>query len=170
VPFGIAVPARDRRHEERERRHEDDGEPDEAGVAIDAGVTSTEQQREAEHEQDVPDDASREGAADNLVQAPVDREERDDQLRGVPECRVEEAADPGTRVVRRVLRRLADQPRERDEREGGEDEKLDVAEVEEQICGDRERREAQQGQEDLSRHAASLAACCAPFSSIGATP
>ncbi len=74
----------------------------------------------------------------------------------VPERRVEEAADPGARVVRRVLRRLADQPRERDERERGEEEELDVAEVEEEVCGDRERREAQQGQEDLSRHAARL--------------
>jgi hypothetical protein len=98
-------------------RHKDDAEPDEARVAIDAGITSAEQQREPEHEQDVPDDASREGAADNLGQAPVDREERNDQLRGVPECRVEEAADPGARVVRCVLRRLADQPREGNERE-----------------------------------------------------
>src|SRR5262245_6212712 len=158
MPFGIAVPARDRRHEERERRHEDEAEPDEARVAIDAVVATAEQKREAEDEQDVPDDASREGAADDLGQAPVDREQRDDKPRGFPERRVEEAADAGAGVVSRVLRRLADQPRERDERERGKDEELDVAEVEEEACGDRDRREAQQGPEDLSRHMARLQA------------
>ena len=36
--------------------------------------------------------------------------------------------------MRRVLGRLADQPGERDERERGEDEQLDVAEIEQEIA------------------------------------
>ena len=46
-----------------------------------------------------------------------DGEERDDQLGRVPEARVQEAADAVARVLGRVLGRLADQPRERQQRE-----------------------------------------------------
>src|SRR5262249_16861369 len=50
------------------------------------------------------------------------RYQRDDELRCVAERRVEEASDSRARVLSGVLRRLADQPGQRDEREGGEDE------------------------------------------------
>ena len=61
-----------------------------------------------------------ERAAHDLRQPGVDREERDDQLGRVAEARVEEAADAGARVLGCVLGRLADQPRERDERDAHE--------------------------------------------------
>ena len=76
---------------------------------------------------------------------------------------------PGPRVLRRVLGRLADQPGERDERERREDEELDVAEIEEEIGGDRDGGQGEGAPEDLPRHAARLPRCCGPFSSIGAT-
>ena len=46
-----------------------------------------------------------------------DGEQRDDQLGRVAEARVQEAADPRAGVLGCVLGRLADQPRERDQRE-----------------------------------------------------
>ena len=82
------------------------------------------------------------------VRPSVDGQERDDQLGRVAERRVEEAADPRPGVVGRVLRRLADQPRERDERERGEDEERDVAELREFVESDDERAERKQGEED----------------------
>ena len=72
------------------------------------------------------------------VSPSVDREHRDDQLRRVAERRVQEAADARAGVVRGVLGRLADQPRERDERERGEDEQRDVAPVERVVGDERE--------------------------------
>jgi hypothetical protein len=44
-------------------------------------------------------------------------------------------------VVRRVLGRLTDQPGERHECERRQDEQLDIAEVEQEVRGNRERRE-----------------------------
>ena len=58
----------------------------------------------------------------DLRQAAVHGEERDDQLRRVAEARVQEAADAGAGVLGRVLRCLADQPGERDERSAREHE------------------------------------------------
>ena len=78
-------------------------------------AAAAEEEREPEHEQEVPDHAARERAAHDLGEAVVDREEGDDQLGRVAEGGVEEAADAGARVVGRVLGRLADQPRERDQ-------------------------------------------------------
>lgn len=46
----------------------------------------------AEHEQQVGEDGAEEGALDDLDLAPHEREERDDELRGVAARRVEEAA------------------------------------------------------------------------------
>ena len=71
----------------------------------------------------------------------MDGDERDDQLGRVAERRVEEAADPGPGVLGRVLGRLADQPRERDERRRGEDELDRLVEVGEVVERDRERPE-----------------------------
>ena len=79
-------------------------------------------EREAEDEQEVADHAPRQRAPDDLGQALGDGEERDDQLGRVAEAGVEEAADPGAGVMGGVLGRLADQPRQRDQGRGGEDE------------------------------------------------
>ena len=63
---------------------------------------------------------------------------------------------PGARVLGRVLGRFADQPRERDERERGEDEERDVAGVGELVDRDRDRRESERRPEELPDHAGSL--------------
>ena len=89
----------------------------EARLAVEP-AGAAEDEREAQHEQEVSDHAARQRAADDLRQALVDGDQRDDQLGRVPEGRVEEAADARAGVVRRVLGRLADQPRQRDERGG----------------------------------------------------
>ena len=91
-------------------------------------------------------------------QAVGDGEQRDDQLGRVAEARVQEAADPRARVFGRVLGRLADQPGERDQRGGGEQEsvvasrwKTNGARI---ATGVSTRRSPQ----DPARHAATLAA------------
>ena len=68
--------------------------------------------------------------AHDLGEAVRHGEQGDDQLRRVAEGRVQEAADARARVVRGVLRRLADQPRERDEGGRGERELERVRRVE----------------------------------------
>ena len=108
--------------------------------------------RRAEDEQDVRDDRAGERAADDVRQAVGDREQRDDQLGRVAEARVQEAADAGAGVLGGVLGRLADQPRERDERERGEDEQRRLVQVEHVTRDEHERREGEQCPEDPPRH------------------
>ena len=84
----------------------------------------------------------------------MDREERDDQLRRVAEARVEEAADAGARVLGRVLGRLADQPRERDERRAREQEEQHLVRVRHVVDEDRHGREGEQRPEDPASQSA----------------
>ena len=109
-------------------------------------------EREPEHEQQVADDRAGQRAADDLGQPFVDRDQGDDQLGRVAERGVEEAADARARVLRRVLGGLADQPRERDQRSGREDEERRVAEVGEVVEGDDDGPEGQAREEDSSDH------------------
>ena len=104
-------------------------------------AAAAEEEREAEHEQQVPDHGAGERAADDLELHRVHREERDDQLRRVAEGRVEEAADAGPGVLGRVLGRLADQPGERDQRGRREDELERLRRVEDVVHEDDDRRE-----------------------------
>src|SRR5262245_41113151 len=60
---------------------------------LQARVAGPDGHREAEDEQDVRDDASRERAADDVRQSVADREDGDDQLGRVAEARVQEPAD-----------------------------------------------------------------------------
>ena len=90
----------------------------------------------------------RQRAADDLELHRVDREEGDDQLRRVAEGGVEEAADARSRVLRRVLGRLPDQPRQRDQRSRREDEldrPVEVGEIVEQHDDRRERERVRRG-------------------------
>ena len=79
-------------------------------------------------------------------------DERDDQLGGVSEGRVEEAADPRPRVLGRVFRGLSDQPGERDEGDCGERELDRLVEVCEVVQRDRERPDEKTGEEDAADH------------------
>ena len=118
----------------------------------------SEEQREAEDEQEVADDAPRQRTANDVGQPLVDGEQGDDQLRRVAEGRVQEPSDPGTGVVRGVLGRFADHPGERDERECCEQEQGHVAQVEDVIREEGEWREGERAPEDVAPHAASVQA------------
>ena len=105
----------------------------------------------------LPDDRARQRAADDVGEPFVDRDQGDDQLGGVAERGVEEAADPGSRVLRRVLGRLADQPGERDQRSCREGEERRVADVREVVERDDDGPEGQPREEYSSSHLAQLA-------------
>jgi hypothetical protein len=104
--------------------------------------------RDAEHEQEVGDDRARERSEHDAVQAAGNGDERDDQLGCVPEARIQVPADPRPRVLGRVLGRLADQPRERDERDCGENEERCLARMGERVDEDRRGREGKRRPED----------------------
>ena len=147
-----AVSGHRRDHERRDgERHETDLH--EQRAPVDRLPVRPRDLRHAEHEQEVRDDAARERAADDDRQVGADREESDDQLGCVPEARVEEAADARPGVLRRVLGRLSDQPRERDERERREDEERHLAGARELVDRDRDRGEEERCPEELRDHA-----------------
>ena len=137
VAVGVASPGRDRRDEEEDDRDGDRPERHEARPAVELAAWPGEE-REAEHEQQVPDHRAGERPAHDLGQSFVHGDEGDDQLRCVPERRVQEASDPRARVLRGMLRRLPDQPRQRDQRCRGEDELDRLVEVGEVVEGDRQ--------------------------------
>ncbi len=148
---GAAAPARDRRNQEEPDREPDHPEREEARPALDGAVPARDE-REPEHEQEVADHRSRQRAADDLGQPLVDGDQGDDQLRGVAERGVEEAADPRPGVLRRVLGRLADQPGERDQGDRGEHEQGRVPEIGQVVEGDDEGTEGQAGEKYSSDH------------------
>jgi hypothetical protein len=147
----VLVPARDRGDQEQQRRAADERQRHERRLPVELAAAA-EEEREPEDEQQVADHAAGQRAAHDLELRRRHREQRDDQLRRVPEGRVEEAADAGAGVVRGMLRRLADQPRERDQRRGGEDEVRGLADAERVVDEDRERRERQRRPEQSACH------------------
>jgi hypothetical protein len=162
VTLRVAVPARDRRDEEQQDRDRDEPELDHQGDQIEplraaALVLAAEDERRTEDEQDVRDDAARERSPHHVRQRGVDGEEGDDQLRRVAEARVEEAADPGPRVLAGVLGRLADQPGERHQRGSRSDEQRRVADVEDVPEENHEGGQDERRPEELPAHAATLA-------------
>ncbi len=70
----------------------------------------------------------------------------------LPKLALRKPPTPGADVLARVLRRLADQPRERDERGGREHEQAGVADVKDVPSGNRDRREDERSPEEPSRH------------------
>ena len=153
VSIGVAVPARDRRNEEEDRGDREQAEGEEARVAVESSAPARDESG-AEDEQEVADDATRERPADDLGQPLVHGDQRDDQLGRVPERRVEEAADAGPGVLRCVLGRLADQPRERDEGDRGEHELGRLREVGNVVEDDDEGREPERREEGSPDHGA----------------
>ena len=152
MALGVALPAGHRGDEQQQAGGHDETEGDETRPAVELPL-APEEKREAEDEQEVADHAPRERAPDDLGQALGDREEGDDQLGRVAEARVEEAADPGPGVMGCVLGRLADEPRERDEGRGGEDEDEDLAAAR-TMDGERDRRDDERAPEDAAGHRA----------------
>ncbi len=151
VAVRIAAPAGDRGDEEQDRRDREQPEREEARQAVERSPPACDESR-AEDEEEVRDDAARERATHDLGQPIVHREQRDDELGRVAEGRVEEAADTGARVLCSVLGGLADDPRERDERDRGEHELGGPREVGEIMQGDHDRRDRQACEEDPPHH------------------
>ena len=92
------------------------------------------------------------GSADDLGEPVVHGEQGDDQLGRIAEARVEEASDAGPRVLSCMLRRLTDQPCERDERGAGEHEHLRVSHVREVLQRKRQGCQGEQRPEDAACH------------------
>ena len=151
ITVRIAVPTGDRGDEEEENRHADQGERQEARRAVDLTPPAG-HERKAEDEQKVADDRSGQRATDDLGESLIHRQQRDDQLRGVAERGVEEAADSRARVLGGVLGRLTDDPGKRDESDRGEDELHRLG----KICGvvedDHHGRQEKPGEENASHH------------------
>ena len=122
----ISVKPRDRDDEEDKCREADHPEGRVGRRAIDA-TSLAEEQREAENEQEISGDRPHERCPHDVGQAVGDGDDGDDQLRRVAERRVQEAADARPRVKREVVRRFTDQPGEREQRQGGKQEELDLA-------------------------------------------
>ena len=151
VRVRVTVPPRYGGDEKEECREGDQPEREEARVAIEPSATAGDE-RGAEDEQEIPDHASRERAADDLRQPLVHRDQRDDELGRVSEGRVEEASDARARVLGGVLRCLADQPGERNQRKRGENELERLRRMHEVVQRNRERRERQEREEELPDH------------------
>ena len=148
-------PGERRRHrDQRDRAHDGDELPAER-PRVDLPLAARDH-RDAEHEQDVRDDRAGERASHDAGQRVRDREQGDDQLRCIPEARVQEATDAGAGVLRGVLGRLADQPGEWDERERREDEQRRLVEVEHEARQDCGGREDERSPEEPARHVASV--------------
>ena len=81
--------------------------------------------RQAEHQQQVADDAARNRGLDDFGAAGPKRHDCDDQFRGIAERGVEESAERRTRPPRQVFRRRSNQSRRGDEGNGGEHEHPD---------------------------------------------
>ncbi len=128
VSIRVAVPAGDRRDQEEHRCGREEPEGEKAREPVEPAAT-TREERGAEDEQEVGHDAPGQGSTNDLGEAVVDRDQRDDELRRVAERRVEEAADSRPRVLRCVLGRLSDQPGERNESDRGEHELRGLREV-----------------------------------------
>src|SRR5262249_57393852 len=75
----------------------------------------------------------------------------------VADAGVEDPADPWARVLARVVGGLADEPRERHQRRGGEDEQRDVTHMDDVVEHERERGQDKRPPKELPAHRATLA-------------
>jgi hypothetical protein len=150
VPFGVAVPSGDRGDEEERHGEGDEGEGGQGRRAVEP-PRAAESEGKAEHEQQVPDDGAGQRAANDLGEPVVDGEECDDELRSVAERGIEKATDSWAGVVRGLLGGIADEPRERNERDRREDEDEDLARAGE-AERDHDWREHEAREKDASDH------------------
>src|ERR1019366_2681852 len=140
--FWIAVEPRRGGDEHENGSESDQAERDVGRSAIDEARLA-EEKGEAEDEQQVAGDRAYERRPDDRGQAPGHGDDRNDQLRRVTERRVQEAADPGTGMAGKVVRRLADQPRQRDQAHASKHEQFQLADSVEPGQNNDERRHQQ---------------------------
>jgi len=103
----------------------------------------TEQERQPEHEQQVPEDRPGQRRLHDLDAVVEDQEDRDDQLGHVAERRVDQPADARPGVQGKLLRRAADQSRQRKDGRGRGQEYRQVGATGD-LERDRDRHEHQQ--------------------------
>ena len=84
---------------------------------------ATDENRRAEHEQKVADDRSSDGRFDDAGQPFAQRDQRDDQLRGIAKGRIQKAADARTRARGQLFGRATHPASQRDDRDRGDDER-----------------------------------------------
>ena len=115
--------------------------------------------RQAEHQQRVREQRAEDRRLGDDDLAGREREQHDEELGQIAECRLEHARDGGAEVRADRLRADPDRPREPAERGGGHDEDGDGIRVGvvEQAC-DRRQREDRAEQQPLSHRARGLAA------------
>ena len=137
----------DRRHDERDR-----GEQQHRGLhrgrrrveRLPRALQAADEHRGAHDEQDVAEDRADDRRLDDLLQAGVQGEDRDDHLRRVAEGHVQQAADARAGAVRELLGRASHERRRRDDAGGGraeDDRGLRVVELEQDR--DRDERDEQ---------------------------
>ena len=149
MPLGIAVQAGDRRHEKGEHGDDHQSELRQERTPVDSAAAGD--HRQPEYEQQVGDDRARDRATDDVRESVPDREDGDDQLRGVAKARVQEPADSRPRVLGKLLGRLAYDPGKRDEGGRGEHEDGDVAGTCEVMQCERNRGEGKRGRQEPAR-------------------
>ena len=113
---------REDQSDDRERQHRG-AHP--GGGAVEPDLRAAEargDERQAQDEEQVAQDAAGNGCLDQIHEAGAQRHDRDDELRRVAERRVEQSADGGSGLGREVLGGLAHVAGERQHAEAGEDE------------------------------------------------
>ena len=118
---GIGVRGEEeRRHDEADRRdHEQrDARAGEARIELLRAVLQAARElRGAEHEEQIADDRAGDRCLDEIDEPGAQREDRDDELREIPERRVDESTERGTGVRGELLGGGAQQARERNDRD-----------------------------------------------------
>ena len=115
----------DRGHDDGDggqRHHADLGARADGGEGLDGVAQAAGEERRAEHQQQVADDRADQRGLDDVEHAGAQRDEGDDQLGGIAEGGVEQAADALADPGRELLGRQAEQARQRDDGDAGQDE------------------------------------------------
>ncbi len=115
---------------EPNRAEQQHGRSQPSGGAIEAlnrEAQPADERRCAEDEQDVADDRTGERRLDQVRESLAERHHTDDELGGVPERRVQQAADAAAEVLREDFSRVADERRKRQDRERRRKKDRDVA-------------------------------------------
>ncbi len=117
--LGTDQAMKDRRHEHGERGEHHHRRSHTRGCSVEALYRESDascQQTRPQDEQDVADDASSDRRLDHLIEPGLEGKHRDDQLRGIPECGIEQPADARSHAFGDRLGRRSDLPCQRDDR------------------------------------------------------
>jgi hypothetical protein len=151
VGVRIAAPGRYGWDEEDDCRERDEPEREEAREAVERALPACDE-RGAEDESRLPITLPESDPRTTSVRPSFTAMSAMMSSGAFPKVALRKAADARARVLRRVLRRLPDQPRERDERDGRQDELDRLRRVHEVVQHDGDRRERERSEEGLAHH------------------